>query len=74
MPRVVGSVLMTFILSLSVTITITTTTTATEEAFILVNADNYARAEAAFQFEGMAKRTGESNELSHARQPIPLDR
>ncbi len=73
MPRVVGSVLMTFILSLSVTIT-TTTTTATEEAFILVNADNYARAEAAFQFEGMAKRTGESNELSHARQPIPLDR
>jgi len=45
-----------------------------EETAILVNADNYARAEAAFQFEGMVKRTGGTNKLAHVRQPIPIDR
>lgn len=49
-------------------------TAAAEDASILVNADNYARAEAAFQFEGMSKRGGGINQLSHVRQPIPLDR
>ena len=49
-------------------------TATAEEASILVNADNYARAEAAFQFESMFKRSGGINELAHVRQPIPLDR
>lgn len=47
---------------------------ADETATVLVNADNYARAEAAFQFEGMAKRSGGINKLGHVRKPIPLDR
>ena len=49
-------------------------TASAEETAILVNADNYARAEAAFQFEGMVKRTGGTNKLAHVRQPIPIDR
>jgi len=44
-----------------------------EETSILVNADNYAAAEAAFQFEGMFNRSGGVNKLTHVRQPIPLD-
>lgn len=49
-------------------------TATAQPASIAVNADNYARAEAAFQFEGMLKRSGGINKLTHVRQPIPLDR
>ena len=66
MPRVLIPAFVTFILGIS-------TATAQEQA-ILVNADNYARAEAAFQFESMFKRSGGINKLAHVRQPIPLDR
>ncbi|MFT7141069.1 MAG: hypothetical protein ACJAYE_002438 [Candidatus Azotimanducaceae bacterium] len=69
MPRLIFSALLTVALGLSVA-----TTATAEEDSILVNADNYARAEAAFQFEGMAKRNGGINKLGHARQPISLDR
>lgn len=60
------STVVTFILGMSAA--------AADEISILVNADNYARAEAAFQFEGMHKRSGGINKLAHVRQPIPLDR
>ncbi|MFT7129241.1 MAG: hypothetical protein ACI89U_001354 [Gammaproteobacteria bacterium] len=66
MSRVLIPAFISFIIGLS--------TATAEEASILVNADNYARAEAAFQFEGMLKRSGEINKLVHVRQPIPLDR
>jgi hypothetical protein len=66
MPPVLIPAFITFILGIS--------TAAAEEASILVNADSYARAEAAFQFEGMFKRSGGINKLVHVRQPIPLDR
>lgn len=66
MPRVLILTFITFVLGIS--------TALAKEASILVNADNYARAEAAFQFEGMSNRGGGINNLSHVRQPIPLDR
>ena len=66
MLRILIPALMTFTLGVS--------SATAEEASILVNADNYARAEAAFQFAGMSKRNGGINKLVHARQPIPLDR
>jgi len=66
MPRVLISAFISFILGIS--------TATAEDTSILVNADNYARAEAAFQFEGMLKRSGDINKLVHVRQPIPLDR
>lgn len=49
MPRVLMPAVIAFVFGVSTTVAIA----ATEEASILVNADNYARAEAAFQFEGI---------------------
>ena len=66
MPSVLVPVFITLILGIS--------SATAEEASILVNADNYARAEAAFQFESMLKRSGGTNKLAHVCQPIPLDR
>ncbi|MEH6571303.1 MAG: DUF1254 domain-containing protein [Halioglobus sp.] len=66
MPSVLIPAFIAFILGIS--------TATAEEEFILVNADNYARAEAAFQIESMLKRSGGINKLAHVRQPIPLDR
>lgn len=66
MPRVLTLAFITIILGIS--------TAVAEERSILVNADNYVRAEAAFQFEGMSKRSGGINKLVHVRQPIALDR
>jgi hypothetical protein len=63
MTRVLIPAVIMFIVVLSTT----AANAAIEEASILVNADNYARAEAAFQFEGMAKRNGGINKLGHAR-------
>ena len=57
-----------------ITIILGISTAAAEDAPILVNADNYARAETAFQFESMFKRGGGINKLAHVRQPIQLDR
>jgi hypothetical protein len=62
------------LISAFITFTLASSSATAEEASILVNADNYARAEAAFQFEGMSKRSGGINKLVHVRQPIPLDR
>jgi hypothetical protein len=66
MPNVLALVFIMLIFNVS--------TVAAEEASILVNADNYAQAEAAFQFDGMSKRGGGINKLAHARQPIPIDK
>ena len=66
MPSVLIPAFVTFMLGIS--------TATADEASILVNADNYARAEAAFQFESMFKRSGGINTLAHMRQPTPLDR
>jgi len=66
MARVLISVFVLFILCIS--------TLTQGETSILVNADNYARAETAFQFEAMLKRGGGINKLAHVRKPIPLDR
>ncbi|MFT5014719.1 MAG: hypothetical protein ACI9HA_003389 [Dinoroseobacter sp.] len=52
MTRVLIPAVIMFIVVLSTT----AANAAIEEASILVNADNYARAEAAFQFKGMAKK------------------
>jgi len=65
-PSVLIPAFVTFMLGIS--------TATADEASILVNADNYARAEAAFQFESMFKRSGGINTLAHMRQPTPLDR
>jgi hypothetical protein len=66
MQSVLTSVFLTLILCVSIA--------TAKEAPTLVNADNYARAEAAFQFDNMLKRSGGINKLTHVRQPIPLDR
>ncbi|MEH6911544.1 MAG: DUF1214 domain-containing protein [Oceanicoccus sp.] len=66
MLRVIIAAFITLIFSLS--------TATAQETAILVNADNYARAEAAFQFEAMLKRSGGINTLAHVRHPIPLNR
>jgi hypothetical protein len=66
MQCIILSAFFTFMLNISVAMA--------GDASIRVNADNYARAEAAFQFEAMVKRNGGINKIGHARRPIPLDR
>jgi hypothetical protein len=62
------------LISAFITLILSLSTATAQATSILVNADNYARAEAAFQFEAMLKRSGGINQLAHVRQPIPLDR
>lgn len=64
----------TYLVSAFIALFLCVSLATAEETTILVNADNYASAEAAFQFEGMVKRTGGINKLAHVRQPIPIDR
>lgn len=40
---------------------------------ILVNADNFARAESARMFTALAAKAGGSNRWNHGRQPTPID-
>lgn len=41
---------------------------------VIVNVDNFVRAETAFQFDRMIKMAGGINKWAHNREPTPLDR
>jgi hypothetical protein len=41
---------------------------------VIVNVDNFVRAETAMQFDRMVKMAGGVNKLGHNRQPTPLDK
>ena len=48
--------------------------TPTDNEPILVNVDNFVRAETDFQFERAVKNAGGINRWAHNRQPTPLDK
>lgn len=47
---------------------------ATPEETVIVNVDNFVRAETAFQIDRALKMTGGVNQWHHNRQPTPLDK